>query len=297
MKLRKKAETQNRLPEITTDVDRRNDITEIELPKGNLTITARLKELDSLPHRNAVLHWAAFILSLLSLILLSIWVLGSQESVPGVWVMLDIGLGVVFAVEFFTRSGFRWGRAAYLRTHFFDFVAIVPALALVNHGFVIEGVWVWLILVARAVRVVNRLLGDGFLQRTVLALMGGIEEEITDRVLERIITRIQENMDRASFSHGVAEAFARNKAGVLQRVRAATPHEGIVPGLAHIVGLTAALERAEERTYDAIVEIMGSEEVDRAVRDVVNSAFSRMRDELGRKSWRQQLGIRSRRKK
>lgn len=295
MKLRKKAETQNRLPEITTDVDRRNDITKRELPKDNLTIAARLRELDSLPHRNAILHWAAFILSLLSLILLSIWVLGSRESVPGVWVMLDIGLGVVFAVEFFTRSGLRWGRAAYLYTHFFDFVAIVPALALVNHGFAIEGVWVWLILVARAVRVVNRLLGDGFLQRTILALVGGFEEEITDRVLERIIARIQEDMDQASFSHGVAEAFARNKAAVLQSVRAATPHEGIGPGLAHIVGLTAALERAEERTYDAIVEIMKSEEVDHAVRDVVNSAFSRMRDELGKKSWRQQLGIRSRR--
>jgi len=104
-------------------------------------------------------------------------------------------------------------------------------------------------------------------------------------------------MDRASFSHGVAEAFARNKAAVLQRVRAATPHEGLVPGLAHIVGLNAALERAEERTYDAIVEIMNSEEVDRAVRDVVNSSFSRMRNELGKKSWRQYLGIRSRRTK
>lgn len=297
MKLRKKAETQNRSPEITTAIDRRDAISEIELPKGNLTIAARLKKLDSLPHRNAVLHWAAFILSLLSLILLAIWGFSSQESVPGVWVILDIGLGVVFAVEFFTRSGLRWGRAAYLYTHFFDFVAIVPALALVNHGFAIEGVWVWLILVARAVRVVNRLLGDGFLQRTILALVGGIEEEITDRVLERIIARIQEDMDQASFSHGVAEAFALNKAAVLQRVRAATPHEGFVPGLAHIVGLNRALERAEERTYDAIVEIMNSEEVDRAVRDVVNSAFSRTRNELGRKSWRQQLEIRSRRTK
>jgi 3-keto-L-gulonate-6-phosphate decarboxylase len=83
----------------------------------------------------------------------------------------------------------------------------------------------------------------------------------------------------------------------LQRVRAATPHDGLVPGLAHLVGLDAALERAEERTYDAIVEIMNSEEVERAVRDVINSSFSRMRNELGKKSWRQNLGIRRRRAK
>ncbi len=296
MALQKKFESQNQLPKTPTDTDGQDDITKGELP-GNSTIAARLEELESLPHRNAALHWAAFTLSLLSLILLLTWVFSSRGSVPSAWVLLDIGLGGIFAVEFFTRSGFRWDPAGYVRTRFFDFVAIVPVLALVNHGFVIEGVWVWLILVARAVRVVDRFLGDGFVQRTVLALVEGFEEEITDRVLERIIARIQADMDRASFSHGVAEAFVRNKAAVLQRVRAATPREGLVPGLAHLVGLDAALERTEERTYDAIVEIMNSEEVDRAVRDVVNSSFSRMRNELGKKSWRQHLGLRRRRAK
>jgi len=272
-------------------------MTKRELPQGNSSIAERLEELESLPHRGALLHWAAFTLSLLSFILLSTWFLNSRGSVPRAWVLLDIGLGVVFTVEFFTRSGFRWDRAAYVRTRIFDFVAIVPALALVNHGFVIEGVWVWLILVARAARVLDRFVGDGFVRRTVLALVEGFEEEITDRVLQRIIARIQADMDRASFSHGVAEAFVRNKAAVLQRVRAATPRDGLVPGLAHLVGLDAALERAEERAYDAIVEVIDSKEVDRAVRDSVNSSFSRMLTELGEKSWRQHFGIRRRRAK
>jgi len=297
MTLQKKDEPQNQLSKTPTDIDRRDDMTKGESPKGISTIAARLEKLESLPHRNAVLHWAAFILSLLSLVLLSTWVSSSRGAVPTAWIMVDIGLGVVFAVEFFTRSGFRWNRAAYLRTRFFDFVAIVPALALVHHGFVIEGVWVWLILVARAVRVVDRLLGDGFVQRIILALVEGFEEEITDRVLERIIARIQADMDRTSFSKGVAEAFVRNKAAVLQRVRAATPTEGLVPSLAQLVGLVAALERAEERTYDAVVEIINSQEVDSAVRDVVNSSFSRMRTELGKKSWRKHLWLRRRRAK
>ena len=253
---------------------------------------ARLEELESLPHRSAALHWAAFTLSLLSFILLLTWVLSSRGPVPGAWVLLDIGLGVVFAIEFFTRSGFHWDGVSYLRSRFFDFVAIVPALALVQHGFVIEGVWVWLILVARAIRVVDRFLGDGFVTRNVLAVVEGFEEEITDRVLERIITRIQTDMERAGFSHGVAEVFIRNKADILQRVRAATPREGLVPGLAHIVGLDAALERAEERTYDAIVGIIASEEVDRTVKEAVNSLFSGMLNQLGKKRWRQHFGFR-----
>jgi len=279
------------------EIEAKDEISKSVLPAWNTTITARLEELDSLPHRNAFLHWGAFILSLLSLILLSIWVFGSHGSVPGVLVIIDIVLGVIFAVEFFARSGFRWNRMAYLRTHFFDFIAIVPALALVHHGFVIELVWVWLILVARTARVVDRLLGDGFVRRNVLAIVEGFEEEITDRVLERIIAHTQAEMDRAGFSRGVAEALVRNKASVLQRVRTATPHGGLLPGLAHITGLNAALERTEERTYDAVVEIINSQEVDHAVRDVVNSVFSRMRNELGKKNWRQHLGIWYRRAK
>jgi hypothetical protein len=291
MALQKKVEPQNQLPKTPADIDGRDDITKGELPKGNSTIDARIEELESLPHRNPVLHWGAFTISLMSLILLATWVFSSREAVPNGWIWIDVGLSVFLAIGFSTRSGFRQNRAGYLRTHFIDFVAIIPALALVHHGFVIEGVWVWFILVARAIRVIDRFLGDGFIQRNFLALLGGFEEEITDRVLERIVARIQGNLDRASLSHVVAEAIVRNKAAVLQRVRAATPHDGLVPSLAHIVGLDAALERTEERTYDAIVGIINSEEVENAIRDVVNSSFSRMRSELGKKSWRQHLGL------
>ena len=57
-------------------------------------------------------------------------------------------------------------------------------------------------------------------------------------------------------------------------------------------GLDKALERVEERTYDAVVEIVNSQEVDKAVRDSVNSVFSRMRGELGGNKWWKHLGIR-----
>ena len=286
-----KVEPQNQLPKNPAGIDGQDDISKAESTEGNLTITARLDELESMPRRNAVLHWASFIISMFSLLLLSVWVFSSQGPVPIAWVMLDIIIGVVLAVGFFTRSGFRWSWSTYLGTHFFDFIAIVPALALVNHGFFVEGVWVWLIMVARAVRVIDRFLGDGFVQHTILALIEGFEEEITDRVLGRIIARIQADMDGAGFSRGIAEAFIRNKAAVLRRVRAATPHEGLGPELAHLVGLDAALERTEERTYDAIVEIINSEEVDRAFRDIVNSSFSRIRNQLEEKSWRRHFGF------
>ena len=289
MTLQKKDEPQDRLPETPSTGERQDEKTGEKSPEAMLRIAARLEELDSLPHRNPLIHWVAFSLSLLSLVILAMWVFSSRGAVADVWIWFDIGLGVLFAIEFFTRSGFRWGRFSYLRSRFFDFIAIVPALVLVNHGFAGEGVWVWFILLARFARVIDRFFGDGYVQHLVLTLVWAFEEEITDRVIERILARLQADMDRTSFSQGIAEAFVRNKSAVLKRVRDATPKEGLVPSLAQMVGLVDALERAEERAYDAVVEIINSQEVDNAVRDMVNSLFLRMRTELGKRSWRDHL--------
>lgn len=258
------------------------------------TFATRLEALASRQRRHEALHWAAFVLSLVSLVLLAIWVIGLRGSVPLGWVVLDIGLCVVFGLEFFTRSGFRWNRARYVFTHFFDFIAMVPALALIHHGFALEGVWAWLIFATRLVRAIDRLLGDGFLRRNAFALAEGFEEDITDRVLLGIMARIQADLDRGHFGQAAAKALARNKATVLQRIRAAHPHEGLGAEIAHLAGLDTALERAEERTYDAISEIMDSTEVDHAIRDLVDSAFSDMRGHMGKKSWKQHLGFRGR---
>jgi hypothetical protein len=256
------------------------------------TLGERLDELEGLPHRNAVLHWFAFTLSLLSFILLLTWIPTSSEPVPLIWVWIDIGLGVMFAIEFVTRSGLRWNRRNYLLTHFFDFIAIVPALAFVNYGFVAEGAFVWLILVARFARIVDRFLGDGFVTRNFLALVEGFEEEITDRVIERIIARLQADVDQAHFSKTIAESLDKHKVHILQRVKESTPREGLLPSIARVAGLDAALERAEERAYDAVVKIVGSEEMDHTIRDTINASFASVLDQLGKKTWRQRIGIR-----
>ncbi|HEV8359457.1 MAG TPA: hypothetical protein VGR28_03275 [Candidatus Thermoplasmatota archaeon] len=248
--------------------------------------------IDAAPRRHPALHHAALGASLASLVLLAAWLAGSRSAVAGDWLALDVVLGVAFAAEFFTRSGFRWDRAGYTRAHVFDFVAMVPALALVGRGVPFEGVWVWLILAMRAARVVDRALGDGFVKRNALALLEGFEEEITDRVLLRILGRIEGDLGRGRFGAAVAEALARNKAPVLERVRAAHPMEGVAGELAHLAGLDAALQRAEERAYDAVVEVVASREVDAAIRDVLASSFDSMRGEIAQKAWRQRLGLR-----
>jgi len=278
------------------DIQITGDCSELTGESKESTVrAAHLREICMLSHRRGPLYWTAFLSSLISLGITVAWIVSFSPNLPIILVWMDVALGIFFTAEFLTRHGLHWNWVGYIESRFFDFIAIVPVLLLVYYQIPYANIWLWVILAARLIRVIDRLLGDGFLRRNILALIEGFEEEITDRVLFRIISRIEIDLYRGSFSHGLAMALNRNRSSVLGRVRKAHPTEGFAAGLAHITGLDAALEKAEERTFDAIVNIIDSPEVDKAVRDSVESAFTVMKKELEVKSWRNRIGFQKRR--
>lgn len=262
-----------------------------EVSEKTISFGTRLNDLALRPRRNPVIHWVALILSLVSLIPLIIWIVNPLPALSSNWYGLDIWFSVFFAVEFFTRSGFRWNPAGYIRTRFFDFIAIVPALVLVHYNVPSQSIWVWIILVARIIRATDRVLGDGFLTRNALAIADGFLEEVTDRVLLRIMDRIQNDLDRGKFGNAVGEVLRSNKPAVLRKVRLEHPHI-VETGLAHIVGIDTALERAEEQVYDAVVTVLESPEVDTTIRQAVDSTFTTTCKEIAQKQWVKNLGFR-----
>jgi len=263
-------------------------------PPSHPAHASRIAELEAAPRRGRALHWAAFAGAVFSFLLLAGWMASPDAPVPQGVLLLDLLLSAAAVAEFFTRSGFHWDKLRYVRAHVFDFFAMVPALWLVLRGFPYEGWWVWLLLAARATRAVDRVLGDGFVRRKIVALLEAFEEETTDRVMLRILARVEADLEGGRFGDAVGDALARNRDEVLQRVREATPLEGLPGELARISGLDAALARAEARAYDAVVEVLRSSEVDRALRDVVASTFANLRAEIRRKAWREELGFRPR---
>jgi hypothetical protein len=152
-------------------------------------------------------------------------------------------------------------------------------------------VWVWPILVARAVRAIDRLLGDGFIERNVVALIDGFEEEITNCVMLRIISRIQVDLGRGQFGRGVAAALAKNKASLLTQVRAEYPQRGVAAEVVRMVGIEAALSRVEEKVFDSIVEILVSAALDKAIRELLDTQFATLRHNIAVKSWKSRIGL------
>ena len=254
--------------------------------------SAELAEIAARHRRSPVIHWTAFVLSLVALVPPLIVLFGDPQAVSTIWLWIDVGLTLFFLIEFFTRSGFHWNPGRYALTRFFDFVAMVPVLVLVYYGVSFAEVWIWLVLIARLVRVIDRVLGDGFIRRNFLAVLEGFEEEISDRVIIRVLDRLQADLERGAFGHLIAESLERHKSSVLRRIREEHPQRGLAAGLARLTGIDAALERAEAQTFDAVVDILKSKEVDQAIRDSLGSTFSSIRKEIAVKSWRQNLGIR-----
>jgi hypothetical protein len=241
------------------------------------------------PGRSRFVHWLAWALAVVALAVLLVGMFA--QPTPQALSQLayaDVVLTVIFALEFLTRSGLRTHRGRYLRWRWFDFVAMVPAV----YG--VGGTWpafvVWLVLACRVIRAVDRTLGDGFVQRQVLVLVSAIEEEITDRVADRVLARWQAELATSSFGQIAATALMQNKQPILKRIYAQQLHTGTMGKLVEWFGLRGNIEHEESLVFDEIVAIVGSAEVDKAIRDVMASSFATVRSELGERTWKSKLG-------
>ena len=185
----------------------------------------RLDDLDSHKRRNPLVHWVAMAFALVSWGILIFGMVNFKSLLPVEWVWLDLALSIFSLFEFFTRSGFRWHRIRYVSTHLFDFVAIVPAFVFLHQGVFAGYLWVWLVMVARSIRVVDRVLSDGFIEHNFFALLEGMEEETTDRVVLRIEERIRKDLVEGKIGHSTAQILENKKAMLLRRVRAEYPRE------------------------------------------------------------------------
>lgn len=238
--------------------------------------------------RSRSLHWLAWAAALVSVAVLVLWKWGPQTlAVPTLVQGADVGLAVFFALEFFTRTGWRRSRTAYLKWRWFDFVALLPVTVL--GPFAIAPL-IWFVFICRVIRLVDRTLGDGFVQRNVLLFLEAVEEEISDRVLEKMLVRWEGELKGSKFGTATAQALERNKEAVLRRVFDEQLQDGTIAKIAHFTGLQAALEKEERRLFDAVIEMVGSHEVDEAIRDVVASSLRRTREQLGARDWRRRLG-------
>jgi hypothetical protein len=246
---------------------------------------------SDLPQRPRWLHWVAWAASIASFVLILSLYGAPAWFQPFVVQQIDLWTSVFFAVEFFTRSGFRKDTWRYARWRWFDLLGLVPVLFL--QPYVEFYSWfLILVLVARGARVLDRTLGDGFVKRNFLALIEAVEEETSDRVLEKIMARIENELAKAQFGTAAAAAIAKNRDAILQRIYQEQMAEtGALGKVAIFTGVQSALEKAEARAFDAIIKVVGSPETDQLIREIIQGSLSTARSQIGKRSWTSKMGL------
>lgn len=238
------------------------------------------------------IHWLAWAAAVASLAALAYALTRRAADVPLWLAQADLWLSVALAVEFFTRPGLRQEKLRYVGWRWFDFLAMAPVVFLAA-WVPLHAMVVWAVVLARVARVIDRTFGDGFVKRHVLALVGAIEEEISDRVLGKILGRVEGELKRARFGEAASEALARRKKAFLDRIYEEQKPEGAAASrILGMTGLQSAVERFEERIFDAVVKVVGSRETDQLIVELIGASLGEAREELERRSWRSEIGLR-----
>ncbi|MHB8585144.1 MAG: hypothetical protein ACYDDF_04825 [Thermoplasmatota archaeon] len=238
--------------------------------------------------RSRFVHWMAFGTAILSFALLAGWALEPQPTVPFGLVAIDVAITLFSLYEFWTRSGLHWHGTRYVGLHFFDFIAMVPGFALVAYGY--HGrIVLWILVAARAARAVDRTLGDGFAERFAISVLDLVESEIVDEVTRNVARHMGEEVARASFARAISAALKTNKEPLLEKLRAEQLPAGALGALGRISGIETMLHHAEERAFDAITDLLGSDEIDKAIRDVIGDTVANLEKRASRPSWRQRI--------
>jgi hypothetical protein len=106
----------------------------------------------------------------------------------------------------------------------------------------------------------------------------------------RILDRLDADLSRGKFGEVLGEVLENSKGQVLDEIHAQHP-QALKTGLAHVTGVTQALEKGEAQIYESIVKILKSPAVDKTIRNSVNSTFASLCKEISETSWKTNLGF------
>jgi len=170
--------------------------------------------------RGRLSDWLLLLLALFSIALLA-WINLAQITAQQLfWVrVVDYGICLAFAAEFF-RHGRRVGWTdGYIARHWYAFLGMVP----VTHALLEHPVIGLVFVLARLVRAIDRVLGEGFVARLLNrgkdTLIGAVSGAITVAVLNEVANVLVKGTYTRNVSRALAENERELRAMILDKLR------------------------------------------------------------------------------
>lgn len=226
------------------------------------------------------------LLAVVSVVLLGLSAFGSftpRQQLTVFWI--DVGICVLFALEFlFSWSHLHW-RPAFLLRNWYDLVGMVP----VAHPAFLDGGWtrvLWAVVVlARIGRAVDRLVGQrvtaSVTKRASAALVDAVKHPITVAVLEEVASVLQ----TGHYTKNIATALEENREEIRDMVREKLEEDRLTSRLTAVPFSDRLVDTVSETTLRVIFSVLDDPRTDELISDVLRENILQMRTQVHERAY------------
>jgi voltage-gated potassium channel len=209
--------------------------------------------------------------------------LSDDEQLTVFWI--DVGICVLFFVEFVGSWRAAGGGLAFLWRNWYDLVSMVP----VAHPYFVEGDWtrlLWgVVILARIGRGADRLFGErvtaAVTSRAVNSLVDVIKYPITVAVLEEVAAVLQ----AGRYTENIATALHENEHEIKTMVREKVKADPLTGRITWLPFHDRLVDTVSETTLRVIFEVLNDPRTDELVADVLRENILQLREEVRKREY------------
>lgn len=209
-------------------------------------------------------------------------------------IQIDLGICVLFFVEFLVRLIRAERRWHFVKSHWYDIIGMIPASHPALRGFRLVRLVRIFVLGSRFVRATNRTFGAMTFEAVVRRFSDILVEIVSDAVILKNLDVLAPGLVRARFAERIGDALAKNRQQVSQLVRRSMAQHATGKRLIRMPGVRNLVDAAETAVVDSIIESLRSNELNFVIQEATQEVLDELKKQVAVREYAQQSGLRTR---
>lgn len=192
-------------------------------------------------------------------------------------VYIDLTIVGIFALEYLVRLSQAKDKKAFVKSHWYDLVGMVPVSHPIFRGFRLARIFRLVVISGRLLRATDRSLGEAFLQKQLTKYRAIVVEELTEPIFVAGLKLTENALVKGDYGSAVARALAQQRDTIANHMVNQMRKDTALNLLLKTPGIGPGIERLPGRVLDGVVETLGAPEIDDAIRQVIREIMADLR--------------------
>jgi voltage-gated potassium channel len=201
--------------------------------------------------------------------------------------LVDLAIVLVFAAEFVWRWSKEGWKARFVLRNWFDVVGLVPMVVTNFPLFRAFRLLRVFMVASRLLRMWAYVTGHQSAQRVFDKYREALVEEVTDRVMLQSIAMVEDVAARGGYLRALGDSLEQSREDIAAAALEGAHAKGLGKVTSLVPGVDVAVREAVLAAVDSAVVTLRSAEMQRTFEVSVRNLVAEMRNEIGRKAWRE----------